>query len=143
MKDLLIKIANDNKVEQSNQKLKQTYGRALKTKLNNALNDLLESELTSELVQVASVSNGVGVAIDNEKVGYISFEVVIVVKGLEYDLQEEHDYYMRELQAKEQAKQEAEQAKQAKIKADNARREQKRLEKELARATEELASVKK
>lgn len=136
MKNLLNEIANDNKVEQSNNKLKQTYGRALKAKLNNALVELLTSELSSELVEVASVSNGVGVAIDNEKVGYINFEVCIVVKDLDYDLQQEHNDYITELEHKEQVKREQAELKALKIKADNAKREQKRLEKELAKATE-------
>lgn len=137
MRNLLLEIANDSKVEQSNHKLKQTYGRALKVKLNNALAELLTNELTSDLVEVASVSNGVGVAIDNEKVGYISFEVVIVVKDLEYDLQQEHEDYITALEVKEQTKREQEELKQFKIKSDNAKREQKRLEKELAKANEQ------
>jgi hypothetical protein len=94
MKKLLEKIANDNTLISVNGKLKQTQGRAIKAELNRAMTELLSKELASDLVNVLSVSNGVGVSIDNEKVGMISFEVVIVVKDLEYDLEQEHEDFV-------------------------------------------------
>lgn len=136
MKKLLEKIANDNTLISVNGKLKQTQGRAIKAELNQAMTELLSKELVSDLVNVLSVSNGVGVSIDNEKVGMISFEVVIVVKDLEYDLEQEHEDFENELQAKAQAKAEAEKAKAEKIARDKKKREEKALEKELAKLRE-------
>jgi len=136
MKKLLEKIANDNTLISVNGKLKQTQGRAIKAELNRAMTELLSKELTSDLVNVLSVSNGVGVSIDNEKVGMINFEVVIVVKDLEYDLEQEHEDYVNELQAKAQAKAEAEKAKTEKIARDKKKREEKALEKQLAKLRE-------
>ena len=136
MKKLLEKIANDNSLIGVNGKLKQTQGRAIKAELNRAMTELLSKELASDLVNVLSVSNGVGVSIDNEKVGMISFEVVIVVKDLEYDLEQEHEDFVNELQAKAQAKAEAEKAKAEKIARDKKKREEKALEKELAKLRE-------
>jgi hypothetical protein len=122
MKKLLEKIANDNTLISVNDKLKQTQGRAIKAELNRAMTELLSKELASDLVNVLSVSNGVGVSIDNEKVGMISFEVVIVVKDLEYDLEQEHEDFENELRAKAQAKAEAEKAKAEKIARDKKKR---------------------
>lgn len=136
MKKLLEKIANDNALISVNGKLKQTQGRAIKAELNRAMTELLSKELASDLVNVLSVSNGVGVSIDNEKVGMISFEVCIVVKDLEYDLEQEHEDFENELQAKAQAKAEAEKAKAEKIARDKKKREEKALEKELAKLRE-------
>lgn len=136
MKKLLEKIANDNTLISVNGKLKQTQGRAIKAELNRAMTELLSKELASDLVNVLSVSNGVGVSIDNEKVGMISFEVVIVVKDLEYDLEQEHEDFENELQAKAQAKAEAEKAKAEKIARDKKKREEKALEKKLAKLRE-------
>jgi hypothetical protein len=136
MKKLLEKIANDNTLISVNGKLKQTQGRAIKAELNRAMTELLSKELASDLVNVLSVSNGVGVSIDNEKVGMISFEVVIVVKDLEYDLEQEHEDFVNELQAKAQAKAEAEKAKAEKIARDKKKREEKALEKKLAKLRE-------
>jgi hypothetical protein len=136
MKKLLEKIANDNSLISVNRKLKQTQGRAIKAELNRAMTELLTKELASDLVNVLSVSNGVGVSIDNEKVGMISFEVVIVVKDLEYDLEQEHEDFENELKAKAQAKAEAEKAKAEKIARDKKKREEKALEKELAKSRE-------
>lgn len=136
MKKLLEKIANDNSLISVNGKLKQTQGRAIKAELNRAMTELLSKELASDLVNVLSVSNGVGVSIDNEKVGMISFEVVIVVKDLEYDLEQEHEDFENELQAKAQAKAEAEKAKAEKIARDKKKREEKALEKKLAKLRE-------
>lgn len=136
MKKLLEKIANDNTLISVNGKLKQTQGRAIKAELNRAMTELLSKELASDLVNVLSVSNGVGVSIDNEKVGMISFEVVIVVKDLEYDLEQEHEDFVNELQAKAKAKAEAEKAKAEKIARDKKKREEKALEKKLAKLRE-------
>ena len=136
MKKLLEKIANDNSLISVNGKLKQTQGRAIKAELNRAMTELLSKELASDLVNVLSVSNGVGVSIDNEKVGMISFEVVIVVKDLEYDLEQEHEDFENELQAKAKAKAEAEKAKAEKIARDKKKREEKALEKKLAKLRE-------
>ena len=136
MKKLLEKIANDNSLISVNGKLKQTQGRAIKAELNRAMTELLSKELASDLVNVLSVSNGVGVSIDNEKVGMISFEVVIVVKDLEYDLEQEHENFENELQAKAKAKAEAEKAKAEKIARDKKKREEKALEKKLAKLRE-------
>jgi hypothetical protein len=136
MKKLLEKIANDNTLISVNGKLKQTQGRAIKAELNRAMTELLTKELASDLVNVLSVSNGVGVSIDNEKVGMISFEVVIVVKDLEYDLEQEHEDFENELRAKAQAKAEAEKAKAEKIARDKKKREEKALEKQLAKLRE-------
>ena len=136
MKKLLEKIANDNSFTSVNGKLKQTQGRAMKAELNQAMTELLSKELTNDLVNVLSVSNGVGVSIDNEKVGMISFEVCIVVKDLEYDLEQEHEDFENELQTKAQEKAEAEKAKAEKIARDKKKREEKALEKELARVRE-------
>jgi len=136
MKKLLEKIANDNALISVNGKLKQTQGRAMKAELNRAMTELLSKELASDLVNVLSVSNGVGVSIDNEKVGMVSFEVVIIVKDLEYDLEQEHEDFENELQAKAQAKAEAEKAKAEKIARDKKKREEKALEKELAKLRE-------
>jgi hypothetical protein len=135
MKKLLEKIANDNSLISVNGKLKQTQGRAIKAELNRAMTELLSKE-ASDLVNVLSVSNGVGVSIDNEKVGMISFEVVVIVKDLEYDLEQEHEDFENELQAKAQAKAEAEKAKAEKIARDKKKREEKALEKKLAKLRE-------
>jgi len=136
MKKLLEKIANDNSLISVNGKLKQTQGRAIKAELNRAMTELLSKELASDLVNVLSISNGVGVSIDNEKVGMISFEVCIVVKDLEFDLEQEHEDFENELQAKAQAKAEAEKAKAEKIARDKKKREEKALEKKLAKLRE-------
>jgi vacuolar-type H+-ATPase subunit I/STV1 len=122
MKKLLEKIANDNTLISVNDKLKQTQGRAIKAELNRAMTELLSKELASDLVNVLSVSNGVGVSIDNEKVGMISFEVVMIIKDLEYDLEQEHEDFENELRAKAQAKAEAEKAKAEKIARDKKKR---------------------
>lgn len=127
MKDLLLEIASDIKVEQSNGKLKQTYGRALKQKLNECMLGVMQ-EFESELVEVGIVKNGVGVAIDNEKVGYISFEVCVVIKDLNYDLADEIEQYQTELDNKAQAKAETERLKALKIAQDS---EKRRLKAEL------------
>ena len=94
----------------------------MKTELNQAMTELLSKELTNDLVNVLSVSNGVGVSIDNEKIGMISFEVCIVIKDLEYDLEQEHEDFRTSNQSPRKSFSEAEKAKRRKKLQDKKKR---------------------
>jgi len=124
LKNLLLNICDRN-IATSNDKIKQNVRNDLKREIMATLEKELKDNLADGLIQVAMTSNGVGVQLDNENVGFISFEIDLKIKDLDYDLQYENESYISVLEEKEMAKAEREKAKQEKIKADEERRKAK------------------
>jgi len=124
LKNLLLNICDRN-IATSNDKIKQNVRNDLKREIMTTLEKALKDNLADGLIQVAMTSNGVGVQLDNENVGFISFEIDLKIKDLDYDLQYENESYISVLEEKEMAKAEREKAKQEKIKADEERRKAK------------------
>lgn len=124
LKNLLLNIC-DRDIATSNDKIKQNVRNDLKREIMATLEKELKDNLADGLIQVAMTSNGVGVQLDNENVGFISFEIDLKIKDLDYDLQYENESYISVLEEKEMAKAEREKAKQEKIKADEERRKAK------------------
>lgn len=139
MKNLLINIS-ERKIETSNNKIKQTARNNLKVELMSALENQLKT-LNCDLVQVARTSSGIGVQIDNENVGMITFEIDLKIKDLDYDLDFENSCYMETIERKEQEKAEKEKAKQEKIKADTEKRRLKAEQKAKALAEQEKTEI--
>ena len=124
LKNLLLNICDRN-IATSNAKIKQNVRNDLIREIMTTLEKELKDSLADGLIQVAMTSNGVGVQLDNENVGFISFEIDLKIKDLDYDLQYENESYISVLEEKEMAKAEREKAKQEQIKADEERRKAK------------------
>ena len=131
MKNLQTLFENicNRKIAISGSKIKQNVRNDLKREIMQELENSLKSNLENELIQVAITSNGVGVALDNENIGFICFEIDLKIKDLDYDLQYENESYIESIEQKELEKAEKEKAKQEKIKADIEARKRKAEEK--------------
>ena len=110
-------------------KLEQKISRKIKEDTTQLLLELF-AQLENENIIVKRTSNGVGIALDNEKIGFIPLEISLSVKNLDYDIDfenEEYENHLKEMQEKAQAKA---QAKAKKIASDTKKRQEKQLEKE-------------
>ena len=116
-----------NDIAHSDTKIEQKASRQIKETLNTLMLQAL-SELSSQDIQILRTSKGIGIAIDNEKVGFIPIEINITIKNLDYDIVEENIAYNEKLESDKIKKAEKEKAKANKIARQKAIKEK---EKEL------------
>lgn len=122
-------------LKQSGCKINQTQRNALSTELKDYLAQFLKV-FESDSVNIERVKNGVAISVDNDKLGFVSMELNIVIKDLDYDIIGESENYQFELNEKMEKAKALAKAKADKIKADKEKRLAKLKEKELALATE-------
>jgi hypothetical protein len=114
----------------SETKIEQKASRVLKETLNTLMLQALET-LNDSDIQVLRTAKGIGIAIDNEKVGFIPIEINITIKNLDYDIVEENIAYNEKLESDKIKKAEKEKAKATKIARQKAIKEKAKELKEL------------
>ena len=138
LKNYLVELSNNNQIKTTNSKIEQRTRNAIRNDFTNLLTEILAELVGSDSVVVARTKEGIGIAIDNEKVGFIPIVLKPVFKDTAEDILELAEDYEREL-AEKRAK--AEQ--QAKVKAEKIAKqkeiaEQKRKLKELQNQSDDL-----
>ena len=122
-------------LKQSGSKINQTQRNALSTELKDLLANFLK-QYESDIVNIERVKNGVAISVENDKLGFVSMELNIVIKDLDYDIVGESENYEFELAEKRAKLEESARAKAEKIASDKAKRLAKLKEKELALTSE-------
>lgn len=94
-------------------KINQKDRNALKRELVGVFTQFLQESLESDLITVVETQKGVGIAIDNENIGFIPIEIVPTFKDTDcdiIDLAEEYQEHKKDMQekAEKKAKQKAE-----------------------------------
>ena len=138
LKNYLESLANNTEIKTTNSKIEQRTRNNIRKEFTDLLTEIIAESVGSELVQVARTKDGVGIAIDNEKVGFIPIILKPTFKDTAEDileLAEEYQEYLEEKSEKEKAK--------AKAKAEKIARqkeiaEQKAKLKELQNAEDDL-----
>lgn len=108
---LLNSVANADLKTTNGSKLKieQRTRNALKKDFTDILVQSLKTALESDLITVVRTEKGIGISIDNEKIGYIPIEINAMFKDLEIDIMDMGEEYQEKLKSK------AEKAEKAKI----------------------------
>jgi hypothetical protein len=113
LKNYLVELSNNNEIKTTNSKIEQRTRNAIRNDFTNLLVEILMESIGCDNVVVARTKEGIGIAIDNEKVGFIPIVLKPVFKDTAEDILELAEDYEREL-AEKKAKAE----KQAKAKAE-------------------------
>lgn len=129
LKSYLQTLAN-TEIAHSETKIEQKASRQIKENLNSLMIKALET-IASDDVQILRTAKGIGIAIDNEQVGFIPIEINITIKNLDYDIVEENIAYNEKLESDKIKKAEKEKAKATKIAKQKAIKEQAQKLKEL------------
>lgn len=129
LKTYLQDLANAD-IAHSETKIEQKASRQIKENLNSLMLQALES-LASNDIQILRTAKGIGIAIDNEKVGFIPIEINITIKNLDYDIVEENIAYNEKLESDKIKKAEKEKTKAEKIARQKAIKEKAKELKEL------------
>ena len=125
LKTYLENLANRQDIKTTNSKIEQRTRNMIRNDFTNLLTELLIELVGTDTVIVARTKEGIGIAIDNEKVGFIPIVLKPVFKDTAEDILELAEDYERELQEKAKKEQERLQAKERKIAQQKAIAEQK------------------
>ena len=125
LKNYLESLANRQDIKTTNSKIEQRTRNMIRNDFTNLLTELLIELVGTDNVIVARTKEGIGIAIDNEKVGFIPIVLKPVFKDTAEDILELAEDYERELQEKAKKEQERLQAKERKIAQQKAIAEQK------------------
>lgn len=118
LKQFFDKVANDNDLKVSNNKLTQTVRNKLKDEFTETLlTILIEQFADDDNVLIERIKGAVGIGINNEKVGLIPIELKATFKNLDEDILDLADEYKLILQQRAERKAKAEKTKQNKIEA--------------------------
>ncbi len=125
IKEFLVNLANNNDIKHSDIKIEQKERKQLKEELTNLLYDTF-SAIACEDFRVVRIDGGVGIACDNEKVGFIPIKLTasfmdfidkdgndILALADDYEYKKEQERIRKEQQAQQKA---------TKIAKDNERR---------------------
>lgn len=118
-------------LKQSGNKINQTQRNALNNRLKDLLAEFLKPYETDS-INIERVKNGVAISVENDCVGFVSMELNITIKDLDYDLVGESENYQIELAEKRAKVEEQQKAKAEKIARDKEKRLAKLKEKENA-----------
>ena len=125
LKTYLENLANRQDIKTTNSKIEQRTRNAIRNDFTNILTELLNELVASDMVVIARTKEGIGIAIDNEKVGFIPIVLKPVFKDTAEDILELAEDYERELLEKAKKEQERQLAKERKIAQQKAIAEQK------------------
>ena len=129
LKEWFEKVAN-TKYTMTGSKIAQRERNLLKREFVGVLCEHLASVVGNDLITVVETQKGIGIAIDNENIGYIPIEIVPTFKDTEcdiVDLAEEYQEHKADMQEKAEKK--------AKLKAEKiAKQKEIRALKEKAKA---------
>lgn len=101
-----LEVVADTKYNMNGTKIKQNERNALKNELiETIIKDLKKAFEGSDLITIYRTQKGVGIAIDNEKIGIIPIELVPTIKDLDNDLADmEEEYNERKIEVEENKK---------------------------------------
>ena len=109
----------------SGSKISQRERNALKREFVGVLVGFMQEAISNDLITVVETQKGVGIAIDNEHIGFIPIEIVPTFKDTECDIVDlAEEYNEHKVQMEEKAKAKAK-AKAEKIAKDKIAREEK------------------
>lgn len=110
-------LAERKDIKMTGSKISQTARNQLRRDFADMLAEVLATALNNDLIKVARTKDGVGLAIDNEKIGFIPIEIKPVFKDTEVDILELAEEYQEHLREQAEKKAKAEREKKAKIEA--------------------------
>ena len=131
LKNYLVELSNNNEIKTTNSKIEQRTRNAIRNDFTNLLVEILNESIGCDNVVVARTKEGVGIAIDNEKVGFIPIVLKPVFKDTAEDILELAEDYERELAEKKAKAEQQAKAKAEKVAKQKALAEQKKKLKEL------------
>lgn len=138
LKNYLVSLADRQDIKTTNSKIEQRTRNAIRNEFTNLLAECLNDLVGSEVIQVARTKDGVGIAVDNEKVGFIPIVLKPIFKDTAEDILELAEEYQEQLKAKAEKAEQKEKAKAEKIKRQKEIAEQKRKLKELQENVAEM-----
>ena len=139
LKNYLESLANNTEIKTTNSKIEQRTRNNIRKEFTDLLTEIIAESVGSEFVQVARTKDGVGIAIDNEKVGFIPIILKPIFKDTAEDILELAEEYQEQLEIKAEKEKAQAKAKAEKIKRQKEIAEQKRKLKELQEsATDDL-----
>ena len=139
LKNYLESLANNTEIKTTNSKIEQRTRNNIRKEFTDLLTEIIAESVGSELVQVARTKDGVGIAVDNEKVGFIPIVLKPIFKDTAEDILELAEEYQEQLEIKAEKEKAQAKAKAEKIKRQKEIAEQKRKLKELQEsATDDL-----
>ena len=112
VKEYLKSIADNNEIKTNGSKIEQRTRNAIRNEFTDILAEALHRTLGSDEIIVARTKEGIGLALDNRKIGFIPIVLKPVFKDTAEDILELADDYEQE--CKEKAEK---QRKQAELKA--------------------------
>lgn len=131
LKNYLVELSNNNEIKTTNSKIEQRTRNAIRNDFTNLLVEILAESISCESVVVARTKEGIGIAIDNEKVGFIPIVLKPVFKDTAEDILELAEDYERELAEKKAKAEQQAKAKAEKLAKQKEIAEQKKRLKEL------------
>lgn len=131
LKNYLVELSNNNEIKTTNSKIEQRTRNAIRNDFTNLLVEILAESIGCESVVVARTKEGIGIAIDNEKVGFIPIVLKPVFKDTAEDILELAEDYERELAEKKTKAEQQAKAKAEKLAKQKEIAEQKKRLKEL------------
>lgn len=139
LQNYLIGLANRQDIKTTNSKIEQRTRNAIRNEFTNLLTEVINDYVGNDLIQVARTKEGIGIAIDNEKVGFIPIVLKPIFKDTAEDILELAEEYQEQLEIKAEKEKAQAKAKAEKIKRQKEIAEQKRKLKELQEsATDDL-----
>ena len=134
--EFLEKVAN-TKYTMNGSKISQRERNALKRDFVGVFVEYLQENISNDLITVVETQKGVGIAIDNEHIGFIPIEIVPTFKDTDCDIVDlASEYVEHKAEMEEKAKAKAK-AKADKIAKDKAERERRALAKAQAQTEDE------
>lgn len=139
LQNYLVSLANKQDIKTTNSKIEQRTRNAIRNEFTNLLTEVINDCVGNDLIQVARTKEGIGIAIDNEKVGFIPIVLKPIFKDTAEDILELAEEYQEQLEIKAEKEKAQAKAKAEKIKRQKEIAEQKRKLKELQEsATDDL-----
>lgn len=117
IKQWLNDLAERQDIKMTGSKISQTARNQLRRDFADMLAEVLATACGSDIIKVARTKDGIGIAVDNEKVGFIPIEIKPVFKDTEVDILELAEEYQEHLKEQAEKKAKAERDKKAKIEA--------------------------
>ena len=131
LKNYLVELSNNNQIKTTNSKIEQRTRNTIRNDFTNLLVEILTESIGCDNVIVARTKEGIGIAIDNEKVGFIPIVLKPVFKDTAEDILELAEDYERELAEKKAKAEQQAKAKAEKLAKQKEIAEQKKRLKEL------------
>ena len=139
LKNYLQELADNQNIKTNGSKIEQKTRNTIRNEFTDLLTQVLNECVGGLNIVVARTKEGVGVAVDNEKVGYIPIVLKPVFKDTAEDILEMAEEYQEHLEIKAEKEKAKEKAKAEKIARQKEIAEQKRKLKELQEgATDDL-----